>query len=294
MSLSTYLLFSVIAEYENMTKAAEALHMTPSAASHAINSLERSFGFPLVYRDRNGTKLTAEGALLLPQIREILSQEAHLQEYVSYIKGLDRGSVNVGVIDSVCRAWLPAILHQFKEKYPNVEVRIYQDGYQAIEKMLFENMLDVGFLSLPTSDKLSTITLAHDRLLCITPTAYTPQNSKSGTLNDLKTMNLVLPRRGYDRITEEFLRENHLEQNSTFFINLDHSVIALVENNVCCSIIPELVLRHCVGNYNIFPLESNLYRTIAVAYLKGRELSLATKKMILEIQNCVQSFSNLC
>ena len=291
MSLSTYLLFSVIAEYGNMTRAAETLHMTPSAASHAISALERSFGFPLLYRDRNGTRLTAEGAQLLPQIREVLSKESNLQEYVAHIKGLERGRISIGVIDSICQAWIPTILRRFKEKYPNIELTIYQEGYDAIEQMLLENILDLGFLSLPSSDRLSTITLLHDRLLCITPADYTPPSDGAVTPDDLRKMHLVIPKRGYDRVTADFLRDNQLEQDPSFLINLDQSVIALVESGICCSIIPELVLQNNRGNYRAYPLENNIYRTIALGFLKNKELSLASKKMIAEIRSSVQSFS---
>ena len=85
MSLSTYQLVVAIAEYGNMTRAAESLHITPSAASHAISALEDSFGFPIFHRGRSGATLTPLGQSLLPRIRTILSEEAHLQEEISKI-----------------------------------------------------------------------------------------------------------------------------------------------------------------------------------------------------------------
>ena len=291
MSLGVYQLFSAIAEYGNMTKAAESLHITPSAASHAISALERTFGFPLLYRDRTGASLTADGQMLLPQIRAILAQEAHLQEYVSQIKGLEKGVVHVGVVDSVCRNWIPGILRSFRSKYPNIEVRVYQEGYQAIEHMLLENTLDIGFLSLPSSDKFSTITLAHDRLLCVTPTDDVPPNRSYVTIQDLRAMTLILSQRGYDRTTQEFMTRNQLEPNPSYFITLDHSVLALVENGIGCSIMPELVLKHCAGNYKVYPIENNIYRTIGLGTLRGRRLSLACEKMLQEIRAYVESDS---
>lgn len=293
MSLSTYELFSTIAEYGNMTKAAESLHITPSAASHAISALERSFGFPLLYRDRKGTTLTKSGELLLPQIRAILSQEAHLQEYVSQIKGMEKGTVSIGVIDSVCRNWLPGILHSFQEKYPNIEVRIYQDGYQAIEQMLLENIIDIGFLSLPTADKFASVTLAHDRLLCVTPMDYVPSNGAYVTIRDLRSMTLILSQRSYDRIMRDFLEENQLALDPRYVITLDYSVLAMVESGIGCSILPELVLQNYAGHYKVYPIENNIYRTIALATLRGRSVSLASEKMIQEIRTNVEQYSKL-
>ena len=290
MSLSAYELFSAIAEYGNMTKAAESMHITPSAASHAISALEKSFGFPLLYRDRNGTTLTKDGECLLPQIRAILSQEACLQERVSQIKGMEKGTVGIGVIDSVCRNWLPGILRSFREKYPNIEVRIYQEGYHAIEQMLLDNTIDMGFLSLPTADKFTTVTLAHDRLLCVTPMDYEPLNGSYVTVEDLRTLTLILAQRGYDRIMREFLEANQLVLDPRYVINLDHSVLAMVESGIGCSILPELVLQNCEGHYRVYPIENNIYRTIALATLRGRSLSLAGEKMIQEIRTNVERY----
>lgn len=103
-------------------------------------------------------------------------------------------------------------------------------------------------------------------------------------------MTLILPQRGYDHTTRTFLAENQLEQDERYFITLDNSVIALVENGLGCSIMPELVLQNCTGNYKALPLENNIYRTIALATVRGKSTSLAGEKMIQEIRNQVKLF----
>ena len=67
MSMTAYRLFCVIAEERNMSRAAQQLHITPSAATHAMNALERSLGFPLLNRDRNGARPRTRAAT--PTIR---------------------------------------------------------------------------------------------------------------------------------------------------------------------------------------------------------------------------------
>lgn len=291
MSLSAYQLFSTIAELKNMTRAAEMLHITPSAATHAMNTLEKNLGFHLLNRDRNGITLTAYGELLLPQFRAILAEESRLQEEVSQIHGLDKGCIRLGVLDSVCTNWLPAILTEFNEKYPNIEVRIYQDGYHVLESMLLEGALDMGFVSLPTSERLSTITLRHDRLLCITPVGFEPKNPAYITPEDLRNQTMIQSQRGYDRSTHDYLQKNQLEGSQIHNVTLESSVIALVEGGLGCSIVPELVLKRNPGRYQAFPLSNNKYRTIALATLRGRKISLANTKMIEVIRSVVEKDS---
>ena len=63
MSMFEYQLFCTIAEQKNMARASEMLHITPSAATHAMNALERRVGFPLINRSRRGITLTTNGQL---------------------------------------------------------------------------------------------------------------------------------------------------------------------------------------------------------------------------------------
>lgn len=291
MSLASYQLFCTAAELGSLSKAAEFLSITPSAASHAMNALERSLGVALLKRDRNGAVLTVNGEMLLPHFREIMACENRLREEVAQINGLEKGTVRVGTFNSVCTQWIPGIIRSFSQKYPDVQVRICQEGYQAIEQMLLEGTLDIGFVSLPTSDRFSTITLLHDRLLCITPLDFRPRNQSYVTAEDLRNENLIVARRGYDRGTDDFIKSNGLEPCLQHDISLDSSVIALVESGMGVSILPELVLKDIPGRYQIFPLKNNKYRTIAIATLKQRSESPATSKMIQEIQHYVELIS---
>lgn len=288
MSLAAYQLFCAIAEQKNMTRAAELLHITPSAATHAMNALERSLGFPLLNRDRNGVTLTSYGELLLPQFQAVLSEESRLQEEVARVNGLEKGRIRLGVLDSVCTNWLPQILRTFHRKYPNIEVQIYQDGYLAIETMLMEGVLDMGFVSLPAPERFSTITLLHDRLLCIAPRGFAPKEPPYVSPDDLRGQPLLLSQRGCDRSIQEFLERNQLQPSPQHNITLESSVIALVEGGMGVSIVPELVLKRHPGSYQIFPLINNKYRTIGLALLRGRRDSLANSKMIEEIRSVVE------
>lgn len=288
MSITAYRLFCRIAEEKNMSRAAQQLHITPSAATHAINTLEHSLGFSLLNRDRSGVSLTSYGEMLLPIFQAVLEEEDRLWGEVAKINGLGQGRIRLGVLDSVCTNWLPNILTSFQRKYPYIEVQVYQDSYQGIESMLLEGFLDMGFVSLPASERFSTITLIHDRLLCIAPQDFIPDNMSYVTPDDLRRHPLLLSHRSYDRNLEQYLKQNQLEACSQHKITLDSSVIALVEGGMGVSILPELVLQSKNGRYQTFPLENNIYRTISLATLRGHHISLASEKMIQEIRDQVK------
>ena len=58
MTLLSYEIFQTILEQGSFTKAAQILHLTPSAISHSISSMEEEIGFPLFIRSKNGVRLT--------------------------------------------------------------------------------------------------------------------------------------------------------------------------------------------------------------------------------------------
>ena len=60
ISVVKFEIFNKVAEKSSFTKAAEALNLTQPAVSHAINSLEDEFGFPLVNRNRRLISITNE------------------------------------------------------------------------------------------------------------------------------------------------------------------------------------------------------------------------------------------
>lgn len=291
MSLTEYQLFCAIAEQKNMKRAAEQLHITPSAATHAMNALEKSLGFPLLNRDRGGITLTVQGELLLPHFRAVLQEEEKLQEEISQIHGLEKGCVRLGTLNSICTDWLPSILNAFSKKYPNIEVRVYQGGYQEIEERLLDSRLDIGFVSLPTSESFNTITLLHDRLYCIAPLDFTPKHSTYVTAEDLKAVSLIQAQRGYDRNIQGIISENQLVLDQRHSIALESAAIALVEGGMGCSIVPEMVLRRHPGKYRIYPLLNSKDRTIALALLKGKKVSLACDRMVQEIREQIERTS---
>ena len=66
MTLFSYEIFDAVARQGSFNKAAQQLHLTPSAISHAIAVMEAELGFTLFNRGKNGVTMTSYGASLYP------------------------------------------------------------------------------------------------------------------------------------------------------------------------------------------------------------------------------------
>ena len=73
MTLLACLIFSTIAQEGSFARAAEQLHLTPSAISHAVAGMESECGFPLFTRTKTGVTMTAAAESLMPAVRRVLA-----------------------------------------------------------------------------------------------------------------------------------------------------------------------------------------------------------------------------
>ena len=124
--MNRYLALQKIIEMGSFSRAAEAMGYSQSAMSQMISSLEEETSLKLVNHFRTGVKLTLEGEELYPHIEKLIYQYCFVQEKIKDIKGLKTGTIRMGTLASISAHWLPDLLKEFQEQYPEVEFVIHQ------------------------------------------------------------------------------------------------------------------------------------------------------------------------
>lgn len=120
--LNTLRLFEAAGRLLSFKAAAAELHLTPSAVSHGVQSLEDWLGVPLFIRGPRGLALTEAGTVYLPQIRDTLD---HLVKATDAVPGRRPGGrLAVSVAPSFGLRWLIPRLPRFSERYPAIEVSV--------------------------------------------------------------------------------------------------------------------------------------------------------------------------
>ena len=129
LPLNALRVFEAVATRLNFGEAAEALHVTPAAVSQQVKTLEEYLQTPLFRRDGRKVQLTAEGARLLPGIRQGLDQlEATLQRLR---QDRQSGSINVSTFASFLQRWLMPRLVGFRVQHPDIELRLHTSTEQV-------------------------------------------------------------------------------------------------------------------------------------------------------------------
>lgn len=280
LSLVKYEIFSTIVELGSLTRASETLGLSQSAVSHAITSLESEWGFSILKRGRSGIHLTSNGEHVLKYIREILKWNEEMIQEIANINGLEIGTVRIGTISSVSIHWLPEIMKMFTECYPSIEIKLLEGDYDDVEYWISTGLVDIGFVSLPTSKHLEAIPLKKDRLLCVLSDEHPLADQNEISFVSIKEDPLIKSKKGSDNDLIRILKEHNITPNIKFELTDDQAIISMVANGMGISILPEMVLHRVPTNVRTIKLEGENFRTIGIASTNFKTLAPATKKFI--------------
>jgi LysR family glycine cleavage system transcriptional activator len=120
--MNTLRAFEAAARHLSFTLAAEELHVTQAAVSHQIKTLEEALGVRLFRRLNRAIRLTEEGQEFVGEVRKALS---HLATAVEKLAAPDAGGpLTISVLPSFASKWLVPRLGRFRDKHPEIDVRI--------------------------------------------------------------------------------------------------------------------------------------------------------------------------
>lgn len=280
MTIFKYRIFHAVVETGSLTKAAAALNLTQSGVSHAISSLESEFGFQLFTRDRAGITLTSNGERVLARIRETLQADERLRQDVAAIRGLEVGTIRIGTFASVSSQWLPGILKEFQTRHPAIEIKLAEGDYDEIDRWILSGSVDFGFVSLPAHKSFEVIPLVKDEIFCILPAEHPLKHGKKISLAQIEKEPFIMPKWGSNDDVRRLLHENNIKPQVRYEVAEDQAIIAMVQNGLGISIMPEMVLRHKAQSVCIVSLEKPAYRTLGVALNSAKNASPAAAKFL--------------
>jgi len=272
MSLKKYEAFVKTVELGSLTKAAEALDSTQSRISHIIRDLEEEYGFTLMRRSRGGVELTEFGSLALPKMKAVLAQDQALKEFIADIRSADAGTVRLGAFTSVAVHWLPGMIRAFQQAHPKAELEMLNGDYHDMEQWLREGSVDLGFVTLPAPPNVRTIPLAEDPLVAILPKGHPLAAMEQIPVRELSRDPFISLLRSSDHDIHRALDRAGVRPNIKYTTKDDYAILAMVEQGLGISIVPQLLIRDRALNLEVRPLEPQASRTIALAIPEGQAL----------------------
>lgn len=141
--------FLMAAREENITKAAELLHITQPTLSRQLQQLEEKLGVKLFQRSNHSIRLTEDGMLLKRRAQEIVALTDKTEKEFQHKEESVSGEISIGSGETKSVHELAEIISLFREEYPAVSYDFYTANADDIKERLDKGLLDIGLLAEP-------------------------------------------------------------------------------------------------------------------------------------------------
>lgn len=278
--MKSYEAFVKILELGSFTKAAEALGYTQSAVSQMMVQLEMELGTTLLVRSRKGVALTADGEELLPFIKNIYYAQQELAKKKAEMDGMFSGLIRIGTFSSISSHFLPPLLKEFKTHYPDVQFELHQSEYTTIANWIADGTVDFGFTHADALQDLTATAIFNDDMRAVLPISHPLVQEDVIAIEAIAEDSFILVHEGEINDALKLFAAHSLEPNVEYVVHDDYTVMAMVEQGLGISIMPELVLSGCSYQVAVKSLQPLHARTIHLAYKNKDVLPRASRAFI--------------
>lgn len=291
MSLSQCRAFIKTIELGNLTRAAESLGYTQSGITHLLNSLETECGMKLLVREKSGAYPTADGEQLKPYIEEITQAYDNFEKKLSEIRNLETGLIRVATFTSVSVQWLPGIIANFEQDHPQVQFELMHDIDGTSAEWLRTGKVDCAFVSTNDALDFPTYELHKDPIVAVVPEDHPLAAEDEIAIEDLAEYPYIRLDDGTFReageISEIFHKHNVTPKVRFSEMN-DYAVVAMVEQGLGVTILPQMIVYKTSRKIAVKPLKSSEERTLGLAVKNPEQLPLSTREFIRYTQDWVK------
>ena len=248
MSMETERLnaFLAVVREKNFTRAAEKLFRTQPAISQSIRLLEEDLGEPLFLRLGRSAVLTEAGKILHEHVSEAFESLAQARHRIDALKELREGELTISASDTTSCYILPGILRQFRDRYPKIELRIYNRPSPEAARQVASRRSDIGIVTLPIEHpKLACEPIVAREDVAVCAPSHPLSKRRRIRFTDLLSYPLLLLDRGSNtrNFIDEKLKESGLTPNIIMELGSIEVIKKLVQMDFGVSIVPGISVR---------------------------------------------------
>jgi DNA-binding transcriptional LysR family regulator len=283
-------IFIAVAERGHVTRAAEVLGISQSAASAAIATLETRYGTRLFDRVGRGIELTETGRLFLREARAVLDRASMARSVLQDLAGHATGSVAIAASQTIATYWLPRRLAAFHAANPGVRLNVVIRNTREVENAVVEGEVNVGLVEGPTQHPaLTRQPVDQDRLVLVVASDQPPLPVTATGRLDLRAITWVIreagsgTRRGLEDLA---FREGLTLDDLNIFLVLpsNEAVRQAIEAGAGATIISRHVVASAIaaGTLTAIPIELPP-REYALVRHRDRHATLAQQALVAHL-----------
>ena len=286
MELRVLNYFLTVAREENITRAAQLLHVTQPTLSRQLMQLEEELGVQLFHRGKHSVSLTEDGMLLRRRAQELVSLSEKTKLELQHKEEMPSGEISIGCGESKSMSLLSEKMVSFRQKYPLVQFSIYSAIADDIKERIEKGLLDMGllvepvdiskyeFIRLPVKERWGVLVREDSPLAqkdCVTP-------------EDLLDVPLLMVQR--EQVKNELANwfgETYDQLEIAAVYNLIVNAAFMVERGLGVAICFDL--GAVFENLRFIPLLPRMETGSVLVWKKNQALSMANTLFIQHIKN---------
>ena len=290
VSYDSYKIFYYVAYYQNITLAAKALFLTQPTVSHYILNLEKELNCKLFLRSKRGVRLSPEGELLFEHISKAYSEisqgEEKLKEYLNMGKGL----IKIGASETSLRNYLIPVLGRFKEKNPNIQLRICNTTCQLVGESIRSGSLDFAIMTTPFTDNgLSAHRLVDFSMACIAGPTFAHLMNRPLTYQEVSKYPMIClePETSGRQYLETLFATHGVHLKPDIELSSADLITPIAEQNMGIGFVPRIFADQALRSQRVVELtftEPLPKRSICLLSDPERQQSFACQKFMVELK----------
>lgn len=178
----------------SIRKAAEQLHVVPTAVNRQILNLEEELGAPLFERIHNKLKLTPIGETVLAHARTTLRDFDAVRQHIEAVRGLHQGEASLATTTGLAGAFLPGIVQRCRAAHPGIHLKLLDLPIAGVLRAVAEGDAELALAyDVPGTTGLRTLFASEWPLGAVVPPGHALAGRATTTLADCLGFPLILP-----------------------------------------------------------------------------------------------------
>ena len=300
MSLREYEYFLAIAQENNITKAAQRLHVSQPSLTQQLKRTEQELDCKLLVRTNSGVQLTEAGEAYLRMSRQMMQLYETFQYEIGQLRNLECGRLRVGASWYLTTTLVSRIIGTYTRTYPGIQVDCVENRTSLLLEQLHSGQIDVAFVSrFPHETGMDQKRLAYIPLyqdaFCVVTSADCPLETIPGTpwadlsVLDGQPMIMFRPNQRIRQITDRILSQSGIRPQVRLTTYGFPIAMAQAAAGMGAVILPEGYIKTVRGHYEIqvYPLapEYSAYWDIGAYYPHYEILPFALGAFVDSIKN---------
>lgn len=283
MDLKELTNFLKIAEYENITKASQELHVAQPHLTRQLQSLEQELGVSLFVREKKRLHITDEGRFLKQQAKQLLGLAQKTKEQIAEMESGLSGTLYIGSIETAGTIYLPQWITGFKSAYPKIRYNLWSGNSTDVIERLERGLLDLALVRAPfDTNKYESFPVMDEEWIVLMNQEH--PLAKNGnpyvSLEELSHEELLVPTQRINEISDWF-HQKELTSNIICGFSPLMNAIVMAQNNLGIAILPESCKKILfTQDVIVKELSEKMFSTVSFIWRKQYEMPGAAKRFI--------------